>query len=45
MRWSEKFAKKVVSRSVKDGLMADQSGKLKLTSLGRETARKVMTMT
>lgn len=44
MRWPKRFTEKVISKSVKEGLIVDDGKLLRLTDFGRSTARKVMTL-
>lgn len=44
MRWSRKFAQRVISSAVREGIITEEGKILRLTEIGRSTARKVMTM-
>jgi hypothetical protein len=42
MRWQPAFANEVAQRAVRNGLVERENGRLRLTNLGRETARRAM---
>jgi len=45
LRWSEEFAKKIVSKSLNEGFAIVSGDKLVLTIQGRQAANQVMAMT